>query len=195
MSPLLPAATGAPHHGTPHPEHKDKLMATSVFLSLLLTIFVIALGERAAYDVNRLFNPSYGSCNPPRYLVISDRVCQVLDNGLQNLLFHSYVTVPIFLIALGLMVYFKHRRAGVLWHEALYRVAGMVMLVFGLQILLEVTFYLFQYHPLVAWYFTFIAGITVASALVVYIERRQAEKRALKRGLGDYRGEHHDDIH
>lgn len=187
----MPAAGGSAHHEIPHQEHKDKLNPASVFLSLVLALFIIALGERATFDVNRLFNPTYKDCTPPQYLIISDRVCQAENNGLQNLLFHSYVTVPLFLLALGLMFYFKHRRNGRLWYEALYRVAGMAMFVFGLQILLEITFYLFQYHPLVAWYFIFIAGSTVIVTLVVYIERRQALKRALRRGSAAAHGVQH----
>lgn len=179
--PLLPPPSGQ-HHGGHHQEQKkEKLAPLSVFLSLILMMFFIALGERATYDVNRLFNPTYNNCNPSRYLIISDRACQVEYSGLNTLLFHSYVTLPIFLLFLIVMLVFRKRRLPT-WHEALYRVAGMMALVFGLQFLLEITFYLFQYYPLAAWYFAFTAGIIAVVSLVVHLERKRTQKRLAKHG-------------
>lgn len=191
--PLQPVQHQA-HHQPAHAPRKDKLTAASVFLSLLLAIFLIALAERAVYDVNRIFNPLYGQCNPSRYLIISDSVCQVEKFAMQTVLFHSYVTFPVFLLFLVLALIFKRNHKQT-WQSALYRVSAVVALVFGLQLLLECTFYLFHYHRLIAWYFVFGMGVITTIWLVVYLERQQEKKRQLKRHGGPEAGHDDDDEH
>ncbi|GEM_PF-1534776 len=193
MSPLQPVSSDpSSYHHSPAPKRREKLTAASVFLSLLLAVFLVGLGERGIYDLNRLLNPLYSQCQPSKYLIITDRACQVEMFALKTVLFHSYVSVPLFLLFLFITIFLRRRRRQT-WQEAIFRVTGVVVFVFGLQLLLEVTFYLFQYHRLIAWYFSFGAGIISAIWLVIHLERRQEAKRLAKHQGGDHHGGADDD--
>lgn len=148
-----------------------------VFLSLLLALTLIALGERALYDLNRLYNPHYAECNQTLYLITRGESCPVERHAFQQLLLHSYVSLPLFLIFLGLMLYLRHRRLST-WQRALFRVSSTVAIVFGVQFVLEVAIYLFRFHKNIAWYFIFILSALVLTTLMIYIERKNAKKKA-----------------
>ncbi len=124
-------------------------MALSVFLSFLLTVTLVALGERGLYDLNRLYNPQYQACNQAQYLLTGGQSCQVESYAFKTLLFHSYVSFPLFVIFLGLMLYLRHHRLTT-WQRALFRVSSSVAIIFGVQFLMEVILFLFHFHRIEA---------------------------------------------
>ena len=175
MSPIQ--TVSFPAHHVPHAKPKEHLTALRVFLSFLLTLTLVALGERGLYDLNRLFNPLYQVCNQAQYLLSVGQSCQVESYAFKELLLHSYISFPLFVIFLGLMLYLRHHRLST-WQRALFRVSSAVAIIFGVQFLLEVVFFLFRFHQVEAWYFSLGVVAVLLMTLVIYLERRQARKHA-----------------
>ena len=175
MSPLQPIGQN-PHQPRPTPP-KEKLTGFSVLLSLLLAITLIILGERGLYDLNRLSNPHYNDCNQAAFLITRGASCPAENFAFQNVLLHSYVSFPLFVVFLILMLYLRHHRLNT-WQKALFRVSGVVSIFFGLQFLAEAIIFLLNFHTLVGIYVTLTLGAVMLSTLVIYFERRAAKKRA-----------------
>lgn len=176
MSPIQSMMQSSQQTNRPTPP-KDKLTGTSVLLSLILTIILIGLGQRGLYDLNRIYNPHYNSCNQAAFLITRGDSCPAEEFAFQNVLLHSYVSFPLFVIFLILMLYLRHHRLNT-WQRALFRVSGVVSIFFGLQFLAESIIYLLKFHYLVGVYVTLVLGAVIASVLVIYLERRAAKKRA-----------------
>ncbi len=176
---MSPIQTAPPVQHTPHlSKPKDHLTPLSVFLALLLAATLIALGERGLYDLNRLYNPQYQSCNQGSLLpTLGGESCAAEHYIFTSLLLHSYVSLPLFVFFLALMLFLRNRRLGT-WQRALFRVSNTVAIVFGLQFLFEVTLYLFRFHRITAWYFFLTVLALFLITLVIYLERKQARKKA-----------------
>ena len=156
---------------------KERLTGTSVLLSFFLTIILIILGERGLYDLNRLYNPHYASCNQADFLITRGSSCPAEQFAFQNVLLHSYVSFPLFVIFLILMLYLRHHRLNT-WQKALFHVSGVVSIFFGLQFLAEAIIFLIKFHYLVGIYVTLVLGAIIVATLVIYSERRATKKRA-----------------
>ncbi len=175
MSPLQPVLPGKHPTSRPAPA-RERLTGTSVLLAFLLTITLISLGERGLYDLNRLYNPHYYECNQAAFLISRGESCPAEEFAFQNVLLHSYVSFPLFVIFLILMLYLRHHRLNT-WQRALFRVSGIVSIFFGLQFLAEAIIFLLKFHYLVGIYVSLVLGAVVLSVLVIYLERREAQKR------------------
>lgn len=165
------------HSGARPAPPKEKLTGTSVLLSLLLAIILIILGERGLYDLNRLYNPHYNDCNQAAFLFTRGASCPAENFAFQNVLLHSYVSFPLFVIFLMLMLYLRHHRLNT-WQKALFRVSGVVSIFFGLQFMAEVITFLLKFHTLVGIYVTLVLLAAILITMVIYFERRAAKKRA-----------------
>lgn len=177
MSPIS-TLTNQPHSGqTMHAKPKEHLTAMSVFLSFLLTVTLIGLGQRGIYDLNRLYNPEYQVCNQAEYLLSVGKSCAIEKYAFQTVLFHSYVSFPLFLIFLSLMLYLRHHRLNT-WQKAMFRVSSAVAIFFGLEFLIEVTIYLFRFYRIAAWYFFLTILALLLVWLLIYNERRSSKKKA-----------------
>lgn len=176
MSPLQQISQNL-HQSTHVPPPKEKLTGISILLSLFLAIILIILGERGLYDLNRLFNPHYNDCNQAAFLITRGASCPAENFAFQNVLLHSYVSFPLFVIFLILMLYLRHHRLNT-WQRALFRVSGVVSIFFGLQFLAEAITYLLKFHTLVGIYVTLVLVATILIYLVIYLERRASKKRA-----------------
>ena len=175
LQPVVPGAKPANQHG--QTSEKPRLTATSVFLSFLLSATLVGLGERGLYDLNRFFNPFYQACNQARYLISGGESCPVEQHAVRQLLLHGYVSVPLFIIFLGLVLYLRQNRLAT-WQQALFRVSSAIAIVFGVQFLLEATLFLFRFYRTESWYFMLGIGAVLLMVLVVYTERRAARKKA-----------------
>ncbi|MFZ5390683.1 MAG: hypothetical protein ACOZAJ_00180 [Patescibacteria group bacterium] len=169
MSPLQPIDQSS---HKPNKPHKEQMALTSVLLSILLAITLIGLGQRGLYDLNRLYNPHYQVCNQAKYLLSVGDSCPWETYAFKTVLLHSYLSLPLFLIFLGLVFYFRKRRLGT-WQTALYRVSNGVAIFFGVEFVLEVIIYLFQYHKVAAWYTSLGLAALLLAILVIYIERKR----------------------
>ncbi|MBU1038624.1 hypothetical protein KKC17_00075 [Patescibacteria group bacterium] len=178
MSPLQPVS-GASHKS--NKPRKEQMALSSVFLSVLLAVALIGLGQRGLYDLNRLYNPHYQVCNQANYLLSAGESCLWETYAFKTVLLHSYLSLPLFLIFLGLVFYFRKRRLGT-WQTALYRVSNGVAIFFGVEFILEVIVYLFQYHKVAAWYTSLGLAALLLAILVVYIERRRAFNKKTGQG-------------
>lgn len=161
------------HSATP----KERLTATSVFLAFLLTLALIGLGQRGLYDLNRYYNENYRVCNTAQYLLSAGESCPVEDYAFKAVLLHSYISFPLFIIFLILVLYLRHRRLTT-WQRAMFRVSGVVSVFFGIEFLLETSIYLFQYHTEIGWYFALSVMAILLAILLVILERRQATRKA-----------------
>lgn len=157
---------------------KERLTGASVLLSFLLTVTLLGLGERGLYDLNRMYNPHYYTCNQAAFLITVGESCPAEEFAFQNVLLHSYVSFPLFVIFLVLMLYLRHHRLNT-WQKALFRVSGIVSIFFGLQFLAEAVIFLLKFHYLIGIYVTLVLGAIVLATLVIYLERRAAKKRSL----------------
>ena len=175
--PLQPVSAGSNYSSSAHGATKERLTATGVFLSLLLGITLVGLGQRGLYDLNRLYNPHYEACNKASYLLSPGVSCSVETYAFKTVLLHSYLSLPLFLIFLGLMLYLRPHRLNT-WQKAMFRVSNGVSIFFGVEFLLELVIYLFQYHRIVGWYFSLTTLAVLLTILVIYIERRSAKKKA-----------------
>jgi len=175
--PVLQPVNVSGHNKVHHKPTKERLALSSVFLSLLLAITLIGLGQRGLYDLNRLFNPHYQVCNQARYLLSVGDSCPWEQYAFNTVLLHSYLSLPLFVLFLGLVIWLRKRRLAT-WQTALYRVSNGVAIFFGVEFILEVIIYLFQYHQVVGWYAALGITAILLIVLVVYIERRNAAKKA-----------------
>lgn len=155
---------------------KERLTVTSILLSFLLSVILISLGERALYDLNRLYNPHYNACNQAAFLITAGESCPAEQFAFQNVLLHSYVSLPLFVIFFVLMLYLRHHRLNT-WQKALFRVSGVVSIFFGLQFLAEAIIYLLRFHYLMGIYVTLVLSAVFLAGMVIYLERRAAKKR------------------
>jgi len=176
MSPIQSMSQTSQQSARP-PAPKERLTGTSVLLSLFLTLILIILGERGLYDLNRLFNPHYQDCNQANFLITRGDSCPAEQFAFQNVLLHSYVSFPLFVIFLILMLYLRHHRLNT-WQKALFRVSGVVSIFFGLQFIAEAIIFLLKFHYLVGIYVTLVLAAIMVAALVIYLERRAAKKRS-----------------
>lgn len=178
MSPI-PSVMNQPAAGSSasHSKVKEHLSSLGVFLSFLLTVTLIAIGQRGIYDLNRLYNPDYLLCNQAQYLLTAGKSCPVEKYAFQTVLFHSYISVPLFVIFLSLMLYLKRHRLNP-WQKAMFRVSGAVAIFFGVEFLFEVTIYLFRFYRIAAWYFSLTAVAMLLVWLLIYNERRHAKQKA-----------------
>jgi hypothetical protein len=174
--PLQPV-TGNSSHSAGHGSAKERLTTAGVFLSLMLGVTLVGLGQRGLYDLNRLYNPHYQICNQARYLLTAGDSCPVESYAFKTVLLHSYLSLPLFLIFLGLMLYLRPHRLNT-WQKAMFRVSNGVSIFFGVEFLLELVIYLFQYHRILGWYFSLTTLAVLLTILVIYIERRSARKKA-----------------
>ncbi len=164
---------------TSRPAHsKEHLTGGSVLLSFLLTVILLSLGERGLYDLNRIYNPHYNNCNQAAFLITVGESCPAEEFAFQNVLLHSYVSFPLFVVFLILMLYLRHHRLNT-WQKALFRVSGLVSIFFGLQFLVEAVIFLLKFHYIMGIYVTLILGAIVLATLVIYLERRAVRKRTL----------------
>jgi len=175
MTPLQPISQ-ASHPAPRSAAAKEKLTGVSVLLSFLLAVILIVLGERGLYDLNRLYNTHYYACNQAAFLISVGESCPAEEFAFQNVLLHSYVSFPLFVFFLILMLYLKHHRLNT-WQRALFRVSGIVSIFFGLQFLAETIIFLLKFHYLVGIYVTLVLGAIVLSVLVIYLEKRAAKQR------------------
>lgn len=175
---MSPITTTPPisHHQVAHSKPKDHLTTMSIFLSFILTVVLIGLGWRGLYDLNRIYNPHYGVCNQAKYILTVGESCQVEQYAFKTVLLHSYVSLPLFLIFLGLMLYLRHHRLNT-WQRAMFRVSSAVTIFFGVEFIAEVTIYLFQFYRIIAWYFLLGMSAALCIWLVIYLERRQVRKK------------------
>lgn len=172
---IQPGAHSNEHtHSTPT---KEKLTGISVFLSLLLAGTLISLVERGIYDLNRLYNPHYEACNQRTFLISRGASCPVEEFALKQVLLHSYVSFPLFLVFFIFMLALRKRRLST-WQRALFRVSGVVSVFFGIQFLAELLIYLFQFHHIVGVYTAYLLGVITLVSFVIVLERRNARKRA-----------------
>ena len=176
MLPLQPISqhTG---HGAAKAVPKERLTTMSVFLSLLLAVTLVGLGQRGLYDLNRVYNPHYQVCNQASYLLTRGDSCPIEKYALQQVVLHSYLSLPLFLVFLGLTLYLRRRRLST-WQKAMFRVTSAVSIFFGVEFLLELIVYLFQYHHITGWYFSLGVAAILLIVLVIYIERRETRKKA-----------------
>ncbi len=157
---------------------KERLTATGVFLSVLLTLTLIGLGERLLYDLNRLYNPHGRTCsNQVVYIFSRGGECPIEQYAFKLVLLHSYVSFPLFIIFLGLMLYLRHRRLAT-WQKALFRASAAVSIFFGVQFLAELIIFLFRFHHLVGVYVSYGLGAVMLMTLIIYIERKEAKRKA-----------------
>ncbi|MDP3986357.1 MAG: hypothetical protein U1C53_01635 [Candidatus Veblenbacteria bacterium] len=177
MSPLQPL-TQAPQAIPRSLPVKEHLTVSGVFLSLLLALTLIGLGERGLFDINRIYNPHYDECSQATFLISWGESCPAEQFAFQNVLLHSYVSFPLFVIFLILMLYLRHRRLST-WQRAIFRVSSVVSIFFGIQFVAEVVTYLFQFHHLVGIYVAFGLGAIILTSLVISLERRAAKKRSI----------------
>ena len=160
-------------HGTP----KEHLTTSAIFLSLLLTLCLIGLGQRGLYDLNKKYNKHYDICNQVRYITTAGESCPFEQYAFQQVKLHSYLSLPLFIFFLSLVLFLKKRRLTT-WQKALFRVSSTVAIFFGLEFLIEATVYLFQYYPTIGWYFCLSIAAILIAILIVYIEKKQAAKKA-----------------
>ncbi|MBI5466356.1 MAG: hypothetical protein HY974_03645 [Candidatus Kerfeldbacteria bacterium] len=177
MSPLQQVSANYGRGGQTQTTGREHLTTAGVFLSLLLGVTLVGLGQRGLYDLNRLYNPHYQVCNQARYILSGGDSCPVETYAFKTVLLHSYLSLPLFLIFLGLMLYLRTHRLNT-WQKAMFRVSNGVAIFFGVEFLLELIIYLFQYHRIVGWYFSLTVTATLLIVLVIYIERRAARKKA-----------------
>ena len=176
MTPLQPVSQGQ-HQVAHSAPPKERLTNASVLLSLFLAIILIVLGERGLYDLNRLYNPHYYDCNQADFLITRGASCPAENFAFQNVLLHSYVSFPLFVVFLVLMLYLRHHRLNT-WQKALFRVSGVVSVFFGLQFMAEAITFLLKFRPLAGIYVALTLGAVIFATLVIYFERRAAKKRA-----------------
>ncbi len=158
---------------------KERLTATSVFLSFLLVLSLISLGQRGLIDLNRYYNNHWRVCNTntAQFLLSAGDSCPIEQYAFKAVLLHSYISFPLFIIFLIVALYLRKRRLTT-WQKAMFRVSGVVSVFFGIEFLLEVSIYLFQYHRTIGWYFTLGTLAILLIIFVVILERRQATKKA-----------------
>jgi hypothetical protein len=177
MPNLLPVQTGSSSQVAHGPTPKEHMTATGVFLSVLLAFTLIGLGERLLYDLNRLNNPHYRECNPTVIIFSRGSSCAMEQYAFKQVLLHSYVSFPLFVLFLALVLYLRHHRLAT-WQKALFRASGAVSIFFGVQFLAEMIIYLFRFHRLVGVYVSYGLGAILLATLIVYIERREAKRKA-----------------
>lgn len=176
MPNLTPIGQGGSHVARTAPT-KEHLATPSIFLSFLLVLTLIGLGERLLYDLNRLYNPHYEACNHAAFIFSVGGSCPTEQYAFQQVLLHSYVSFPLFVIFLILVLYLRRRRLST-WQKALFRVSSVVSIFFGIQFLAEAIIYLFKFHHLVGVYVSYTLGAILLTAMVIYIEHKQAKKRS-----------------
>lgn len=177
MAHLAPTSETAHSSHTAHTSPKERLTTLSVFLSFFLTLSLIALGQRALYDLNRVYNPNYRVCNQADYVLSVGESCPIEAYAFKTVLLHSYITLPLSLLSLFLMLYLRNRRVNT-WKRALYHVTTAVVLMFSIQFLIEVGIYLFSYYPTIGWYYTLGLISLLLIVLVIYLERKAARAKA-----------------
>lgn len=175
MTPLQPVS----HHPSSHQEHakpvKERMLPSTVFLALILAFTLIGLGQRGLYDLNRLYNPHYLLCNQASYLLSAGESCPTEQYAFRQVLIHSYLSLPLFVFFLGLVLVLRKHRLNT-WQKALWRVSAAVAIYFGVEFLLEVIIYLFQFHYIVGWYVSLTIAAVLLSILVILIEIKKAKK-------------------
>ncbi len=175
MGPLQPVS----HHSANHTEHakqvKERMLPSTVFLALVLAVTLVGLGQRGLYDLNRLYNPHYLVCNQASYLLSAGESCPTEQYAFRQVLLHSYLSFPLFIFFLGLVLILRKHKLNT-WQKALWRVSAAVAIYFGVEFLVEVIIYLFQFHRIVGWYVSLTTAAILLSALVVLIEVKKAKK-------------------
>ena len=168
LSPVSLSSNGGGHAVV----KKERLSTSSIFLSFLLTVVLVGLGQRGLYDLNRIYNPHYQACNQVSYLTTGGSSCAIETYAFKQVLLHSYLSLPLFLVFLGFMLYLRNRRLTT-WQRAMYRVSATVSIFFGVEFLIETIIYLFQYHRIFGWYFFLGVSAILLIMLVIIIERRK----------------------
>ncbi len=160
-----------------NPPVKPKVSAGAIFFSVIFTLTMMILQVRGLYDINRFFNPHYQVCLEAGYS--TEVTCPDADYALQQVLWWSYLSVPLFIIffilALVLRKKFTHG-----WQRAFFITFIILSYFLGIEILIYLTVYLFQYHKDIAWYSTLGTLALLSVVLIIWLERRQAVKRLTK---------------
>lgn len=154
---------------------KEHMLPLTVFLSLVLAVTLIGLGQRGLYDLNRLYNPHYKVCNQASYLLTIGESCPTREYAFRQVLLHSYLSLPLFVFFLSLALFLRKRRLNT-WQRALWRVSAAVAIYFGVEFALEIIVYLFQFHRIVGWYVSLITTAILLAVLVIFIEIKKAKK-------------------
>ena len=176
MTPLQPVSQSG-GHSSPSKPTKCQMSPGTVFLSAVLFLTLIGLGQRGLFDLNRLYNPHYRVCNTASYLWSMGDSCPTEQYAFRTVLIHSYLSLPLFVLFLGLSLVLRRRRLNT-WQSALWRVSIWVAVFFGIEFLLELFIYLFQFHRVLGWYASLVTASVFLAILVIIIEHNRARKKS-----------------
>ncbi|MFH1111759.1 MAG: hypothetical protein V1712_01675 [Patescibacteria group bacterium] len=170
------------HHKPVKPVIPEKLTITAIFLSVILVLTLMVLQIKGLYDINRYFNPHYQVCtqvlSDPEYSAPEYSECNVESYAWQRILLWSYLSGALFLIYLILTLIFRKRQRYT-WQRALFYVFTVLTYFAAVVILIYLNYYLFQFYKDIAWYFSLGIIVILSIILVIYIERRRAQKKLI----------------
>ncbi len=154
-----------------------------VLLIVILTIVLVLFGERVFTDLNKSFNPEYGSCRGSYYepLLMYDNL-QSLYSGTQcdsgsyrlyELLLHTAFTLPVLLGAV-ILYFFTHLKKS---PQSYYRGLTWAYLIFAFWILLhlviELGSFLVVQQKTLGIYIVFFALVVVLTGLVLFLQKKK----------------------
>ncbi len=153
----------------------EKLTVTAITLSVILVLALMMLQIKGLYDINRYFNPYYQVCTQP-LTEPGYGECSGEAYALQRILLWSYLSGALFIIYLVLALVFRKRR-NYTWQVVLFRVFTVLTFFAAAVIILYLNHYFFEYHQDIAWYVALGLIVILSVMLVIYLERRRAQKK------------------
>ena len=130
-----------------------KFTFSSGFVVTILTLVLLALGERILYDLARNFAGSD---------------YDYFDN-LNTILIHSVFVIPLFALSIFLNVYMGERRQKYAIALAPYLVMGIIL---ALQLSLQISVYFYNHHTKPEFYIVMSLLTLVSSASIYIIQSR-----------------------
>ena len=174
---------------------KRKISILGVFVTVILTVILILLGERILFDLNRVANPiivsseqssksynyrSFGKSYYSDRSVLSDTVIRYPkekkgDYYLYKMLIHAAFVIPLFLLMIWMYFRFNLRQKS---SDLKIMIWGYVVFSFWLilHLLGEVGRFVFQQYKEYAVYIVLILLAVIFSVLAVILQKRVNKK-------------------